>query len=695
MTITDPETTDLTLFVRTSGEEVARWNRRRIVEALIRETGIDDVTAEAISREVERQIVSSGIGLLTTALIRELVDAKLIERGLEKERRLHARLGFPLYDVRRLIFHQNKENANVPHVPEGTSLTLVEGIKREYALYDVFSQEVSDAHVSGDLHLHGLGYIDRPYSSCQSLEYLKRFGLKLPHSVTVAGPARHAEVLLAHMVRFGASLQGHFAGVIGWDTVNLSFAPYLKGMGQQEIEQFAQMLVYEFSQLTSAPGGQAMFTDIHLYWEVPRFLADLAAIGPGGKPTGRTCGEYRDESQQLARALMNVYREGDASGKPFVFPRTIVHITDEFFRTPGHDAFLEELCGVASAKGNPCFALDREDDVSSAACRCLDFSGKNTAEVPADLWRRSYASIQNVTLNLPRLGYRAGADDRNLFVLLDEMIALAVKAHVQKREFIESLLALGDAGPLAVLAMQGDDVPSLRMADAHYLIGMTGLNELVQIRKGRQLHESDEALAWGLDLIGHMRNEADKLCRIHGMCFVLEQTPAETTSYRFARLDLKHFSPQSGRYVRGDLAKGEIYYTNSTHLHPAAPVDPLTRVRIEGLFHPFFRSGAVTHVELGAAEPTAAALAGFIIRAFGETRSNQIVFSPEFTSCGRCGATSRGLMETCPHCGSTEVDGMARITRYVTRISGWNRGKRAELGDRNRNEGYFIKIGKA
>jgi anaerobic ribonucleoside-triphosphate reductase len=694
MTIIDPETTDLTLFVRTSGEEVARWNRRRIVEALIRETGIDDITAEEISREVEKQIVASGIGLLTTALIRELVDAKLIERGLEKERRLHARLGFPLYDVRRLIFHQNKENANVPHVPEGTSLALVEGIKREYALHDVFSRDVSDAHVSGDLHLHGLGYIDRPYSTCQSLEYLKRFGLNLPHSVTVAGPARHAEVLLAHMVRFGASLQGHFAGVIGWDAVNLAFAPYLARMGQQEIEQLAQMLVYEFSQLTSAPGGQAMFTDIHLYWEVPCVLADLPAIGPGGKPTGRSCREYRDESQRFARALMTVYREGDASGKPFVFPRAIIHITDEFFRTPGHEAFLEELCGVASAKGNPCFALDRENDVSSIACRCLGFGGEDTPEVPAELWRRSDSSIQNVTINLPRLGYRAGADDSKLFTLLDEMIALAAKAHVQKREFIESLLALGDAGPLAMLAMQGGGVPSLRMADARYLIGVTGLNELVQIRKGCQLHESDEALTWGLDLIGHMRNQADTLCKIHGMCFVLEQTPAETTSYRFARLDLKHFSPQSGRYVRGDLAKGEIYYTNSTHLHPAATVDPLTRARMEGLFHPFFRSGAVTHIELGAAEPTPAALAGFVIRAFGETKSSQIVFSPEFTSCSRCGATSRGLMRICPHCGSMEVDGLARITRYLSRVSGWNRGKLAELRDRNRNEGYFLNIAK-
>jgi ribonucleoside-triphosphate reductase len=686
---TDPETTDITLFVRTSGEEAVRWNRRRIVEALIRETGTDEETAEAISREVEKQIVSSGISLLTTALIRELVDAKLIERGLEQARRLHARLGFPLYDVRQLIFHQNKENANVPHAPEGTSLALVEGIKREYALHDVFSREIGDAHVSGDLHLHGLGYIDRPYSAFQSLEYLKRFGLKLPHSVTVAGPARHAEVLLAHMVRFGASLQGHFAGVIGWDAVNLSFAPYLAGMGEREIEQFAQMLVYEFSQLTSSRGGQAIFTDIHLYWEVPAFLAELPAVGPGGKPTGRTFREYGEDSRKLARALMTDYREGDATGKPFIFPRPILHITDAFFHTPGNDEFLEEVCGVAAAKGNPCFILDREQGARIAPCGCMNFEGEVVGGA-YEPWKRRCASIQNVTLNLPRLGYRSWEkDDGKLFSLLDEVMALAAKAHVQKRDFIENLFSLGDAGPLAMLAMQNDGSPYLRMADATYLIGVAGLNELVQIRKGKPLHESDEALAFGLSLIGHMKEEAEKLCDIHGMKFVLEQTPAETTAYRFARLDLKHFSPLPGRYVRGDLAKGEIYYTNATHLHPAAHLDPLTRVRMEGFFHPFFRAGAVTHIELGAAEPPAGVLAALVVRAFRETQSNQIVFSPEFTSCDRCGATLRGLLEKCRHCGSEEVDGLARITQYYSRVSGWNRGKRAELRDRNRNKDAF------
>ena len=683
----DPETTDITLFVRTSDEEIARWDRRRIAEALIREAGVDEGTAEAISREVEKQIVSSGIGLLTTPLIRELVDAKLIERGMEQARRLHARLGFPLYDVRRLIFHRNKENANVPHAPEGTGLALVEGIKREFALHDVFSREVGDAHVSGELHLHGLGHVDRPYSACLSLEYLKRFGLRLPHSVTVAGPARHAEVLLAHMVRFGASLQGHFAGVIGWDAVNLSFAPYLTGMGEQEVEQFAQMLVYEFSQLTSARGGQAMFTDIHLYWEVPAPFADLPAAGPGGKPTGGTFREYEGESQRLARALMAVYCRGDALGKPFIFPRPVIHITEAFFRTPGHEKFLEEACGAAAAMGNPCFVLDREEGARIFPCGCAGFG--EGADGAGEPWKRRCAAIQNVTLNLPRLGYRAGGDDAKLFALLDETMALAAKAHIQKRDFIESLFSLGDAGPLAMLAMSGDGAPFLRMDMASYLIGMVGLDELVRIRKGKSLHESEEALAWGLGVIRHMREEADKLRDIHSMRFVLEQTPAESTAYRFARLDLKHFSPLPGRYVRGDLARGEIYYTNATHLAASAPVDPLTRVRIEGQFHPFFQAGAVTHVELGAAEPPASALAGFVVRAFRETQNNQILFSPEFTSCGACGATMRGLREKCMHCGSEAVEGLARITQYMSPVSGWNRGKKAELRDRNRNEGAF------
>lgn len=203
------ETTDLNLFVRTSEETISDWNRSKIVDALIRETLLDEDTAASISKEVESGIMRSGINVVTAPLIRELVNAKLIERGFETARKMHTRLGMPIYDVDNLILHPNKENANVPHGPEATNLTLAEHIKKEFALLTVFSQDVADAHMNGNIHLHDLGFIDRPYCSGQSIEYIKKFGLDLPHSLSMAKPAKHAEVLLAHLVKFAAALQSH------------------------------------------------------------------------------------------------------------------------------------------------------------------------------------------------------------------------------------------------------------------------------------------------------------------------------------------------------------------------------------------------------------------------------------------------------------------------------------------------------
>jgi ribonucleoside-triphosphate reductase len=120
----------MALFVRTSDESMQGWDRRKIVDALVRETFIDLDTAKEVAREVEEMIATSKIRMITAPLVRELVDAKLIEKGLEQARRMHTRLGMPLYDVDQLILHPNKENANVPHGPEATNLTLAEQIRR-------------------------------------------------------------------------------------------------------------------------------------------------------------------------------------------------------------------------------------------------------------------------------------------------------------------------------------------------------------------------------------------------------------------------------------------------------------------------------------------------------------------------------------------------------------------------------------
>ncbi len=686
----EAETTDMALFVRTSDEAMLSWDRQRIVDALMRETYVDFETAKEIAREVEDLIATSKIKLITTPLIRELVDTKLVERGMEQARKMHARLGMPLYDVDQLILHPNKENANVPHGPEATNLTLAERIKKEYALLSVFSQDIADAHMRGDIHLHSLGSVDRPYCCHQSLEYVKSFGLSLPNLIATAKPAKHPEVLLAHMVRFTAALKNHFAGAIGWDSINLFFAPYLVGMSDQELEQLAQMMIFEFSQQAVARGGQAIFTDLNLYWEIPKHFENVPAIGPGGEFTGKTYRDYLNESQRFAKALFDVYQEGDGSGRPFFFPKPLVHITEKFFQTPGHADFLDHICEVASEKGNTYFVFDRGETAKISECCRLSFKLNQTdLEEAKQPWKMRYCALQNVTLNLPRIAYLAKGEDAKLFSKIAEFVEMAVKAHLEKKRFIEKLLSLGEKGPLALLAMDRDGSPYLRMHRASFLVGMVGLNELVQIHTGQEMHESKQAFKFGLKVIAHMKLRVDKFSQRYGMRFVLEQTPAESTAYRFAKLDLKYHSPKSGHIVKGDISKGEVYYTNSTYLNNSAVLNPIERVRQEGLFHPLIEAGALTHIWLGEARPSRASLVNFVVKTFRLTQNDQIAFSPEFTTCNDCHRTNRGLRSSCAYCGSEDVDGITRITGYFTKLSSWNKGKLGELQNRYRNHDFM------
>ena len=171
----DRESTEISLFVRTSDEEIKKWDKSRIFDALMRETDISEDAAAIVAREVEKMIGELQLDVITAPLIRELTNAKLVEYGLAKIRRQHTRLGVPLYDARQIIMSPNKENANVPHGPEATNLTLAEQIKKEFALLEVFSQDLADAHMRGDIHLHDLGMVEKQLNRDTSL-YNKYFG---------------------------------------------------------------------------------------------------------------------------------------------------------------------------------------------------------------------------------------------------------------------------------------------------------------------------------------------------------------------------------------------------------------------------------------------------------------------------------------------------------------------------------------
>lgn len=682
------DATDIALLVSTSSrQEIDVWDRARISDSLIKEAGLTPDIADEIAHAVEDRIDATHLLTVTTAIIREMVDLELLERGMTLAHKRHSQLGLPMWDVDQIITNANKENSNTTHNPESVNLTIAETILKEYALRRVFSEDVAEAHYVGDIHLHDLGFVIRPYCGGHSLEFIKKFGLNLPNITSVSKPARHAEVLIGHMVKMASALQGHYAGAVGWEAVNIFFAPYLAGKTDAEIRQLAEMLIFEFNQLAGARGSQVVFTDFNLYYNVPSHFADTPAIGPGGEYTGKTYREYQPEAQRFLREMMHVYLEGDATGKTFVFPKPLLHINEEFFETPGHEEFLDLACAVASKQGITYFVFDRGDEVTvSQCCRLkLKLSPDQLAETSSPEVMR-FSALQNVTINLPRIAYKSGGSDQALFMELNRTLDLVATAHLQKRRFIQELVDLGPGGPLGLLTQRVDGEPYLKMDRLTYLAGLIGLNELVQAHTGDQLHESDEALRFGLRVVSAMNLKCKELSERHGINMILEESPAESAGYRLAKLDMKYWPTQTAAVVKGDVTGSTYYYTNSVHLAVDADVDYIERVEKQSRFHPLIEAGAIVHVWLGESEPDPRSIRAFVERTFRSTHCAQIAFSPEFTVCELCRRTSRGLKTQCPLCGSMEVYGVTRIVGYFSKVQTWNYSKVGELYDRVRTD---------
>ena len=680
------DSTDIALLVSTETKaEVSPWDAERITESLIRETGASKRLAGEISEQVEKRITASNLKHVSTAIIREFVDLELLERGLERVHKKHANVGMPLYDVDMIINEPNMENSNATHNPESINLTLAENSLKQYALRKVFKSDVANAHLAGDIHIHDLGFVNRPYCGGHSIEYIKKYGINIPNVSSVSKPARHAEVLVGHMVKFASVLQSHYAGAVGWEAVNMFFAPMLEGKSYKEIKQVAQMLIFEFNQLAGARGSQTVFTDFNLYASVPKHFANTPALGPGAKYTGKTYKDYESISQDFLQALLEVYMKGDATGKTFFFPKPLLHISDETFKNKRAREIFKYACKLASKQGITYFVFDRGDEVTiSQCCRLklrLEEKDLNETRNPEKM---RFTAIQNVTLNLPRAAYKAEHDDERLFVELDRLLDYVADAHKSKRKFIKHLLDMKREGPLALLSEGADGESYVKFNRLTYLVGVLGLNELVQYHTGQQLHESDEAYKFGLKVIAYLNVRLKKLSEKVGMKMVLEETPGESSTYRLAKLDLKKYPSQTRLVIKGNVDNKEFYYTNSIHIAVDADVDYLDRVTKQSRFHPMIEAGAIVHVWMGENSPSSDSIANFVEKTHEKSECSQIAFSPEFTICENCQVVERGLNDNCGKCGSDNVYGATRIVGYYSKIPAWNKGKKGELKERIR-----------
>jgi len=676
--------TDLSLLVNTeSRDQVLEWDKSRIARALEVEADVAPELAAQIASDVEKRVLDSGQARISTTLIRELVDNELFERGLTGRLARQTVIGMPKYDLDVVLKSKSNENANIAqNNPEAINLMIAENTLKQYALQEVFSEDVAEAHMLGKIHLHDLGYPTRVYCSSHSLEYLKKYGLHLQNLDSSSAPAKHSRTLTGHLNTFLASMQAYYAGALGVGYINVFYAPYVEDMGYKEMKQEAQHLIFSSSQNAFSRGGQTLFLDFNVHTGVPDYFKDVPAIAPGGKYNGRNYGSYERAAQRFCMAMLDVWREGDQHGNIFAFPKCDFHINAKTFVDPAQRQILEYACRVASENGSPYFVFDRDEVTLSACCRLRTvIADEQMIRHPESM---RFCGFQNVTINLPQCAYRAGRGNVDaLWDEVDEMIELAIKAHRQKRAFIGSLMSGPDMPLWQIGKIAEDGRRYVDLNEATYIIGLIGLNECMQYMTGRELHEGDDVLRMGLHLVRHMQFKAKDLGKQHGMKAALEESPAESATRRLAKVDLQRF-PEAKEVVRGDFEDEEMYYTNSVHLRADAPVDLLTRIRLQGKFHRAIESGAIIHAFVGEERPPAASIVRLVEKTFYKTQAAQLTISPEFTVCHDCYRSTPGLKERCGHCGSAEVHGLSRIVGYFSRISNWNKSKHGELKDRRK-----------
>ncbi len=675
---------------RTEGD-VVKFDPVKILESLIKETGMNFDNALLVTKFTVRRIISSGIKFLSGPHIREIVCSILSEQHFEEERKLYTRIGMPLMDYEDILERGIDENANQDMNPESIHHWAANKISDEYALLRILNSEESQAHLYGDIHVHMLRYFDlRPF--CQEWDPRMVLEHGLPPVTSWAHcsksrPAGSLRVAVTHLAKWLGIIQGEFSGGQGYDYITTFLAPYAKGLSGKEIEQSMQCLLFETNQIFAARGGQVPFTSISCTPTVPNSLLDIPAVGPHGQIAGKYR-DYKDECLKLFDALTDVYIKGDANGKLFAFPKHEIKIKKEWLKEfePSYLKLMEE----AATMGTPYFLNMcpewMPDEIHSQCCRKF-LSGNEIImrcildpekRKKANVWENyvTIGSLQSVSLNLPRYAYMAKSEE-DYFRILDEKMELSAKILIKKWDLMEKRLKTGHL-PLCSGTIKGE--PIFKLRDQNLSIGFTGLNEAVKFLTNYELHESNTAYELGKRILEYMVAKCNTMTERDGKSYSLWEQPSESTANRLAQLDLKHFPKKAIVQSSGISA----YYTNSDHFRYDADIPLSERIKKQGDYHPIVRGGVITHIWLGEQKPDIQGLWDLTKNICLNTNTAYFAYTVDFIYCPSCQKMFRGSEFLCPQCHSNDVKVYSRITGYYSEVNRFNPGKREEWKSRKR-----------
>ena len=479
------------------------------------------------------------------------------------------------------------ENANVNFSLGGLILHNSGTITANYWLKNIYPEDVAEAHVNADFHIHDLSMFSG-YCAGWSLRQLIQEGLGgVPDKIT-SHPAKHLSTLIQQIVNFLGIMQNEWAGAQAFSSFDTYLAPFVKkdGLTYEDVAQSIQSFIFGVN-TPSRWGSQAPFTNITLDWEVPEDLKNTPAV-VGGKEMEFTYGDCQQEMDLINRAFIDLMLAGDANGRGFQYPIPTYNITRDFEWESENAKLLFEM---TAKYGTPYFQnFINSDlnpgDVRSMCCR-LQLDKRELRKRGGGLFGSDEftGSIGVVTINLPRIAYFAKTK-RDFFSRLDKLMDTAAKSLVIKRKVINRLL---DAGLFPYTRRY------LRNLDNHFsTIGLVGMNECLLNFMGKDI-VSPEGRAFAIEVLEHMRKRLADYQEETGELFNLEATPAESTSYRLARHDREQFTDI---ITSGDE---QPFYTNSTQLPVGFTDDLFEALDLQNDLQAKYTGGTVFHVFLGEA----------------------------------------------------------------------------------------------
>ncbi len=564
-----------------------------------------------------------------------------------------------------------KENSTVTYSVGGLILSNSGAITANYWLSEIYDDEIANAHRNADIHIHDLSMLTG-YCAGWSLKQLIQEGLGGVTGKITSAPASHLATLCNQMVNFLGIMQNEWAGAQAFSSFDTYLAPFVKvdNLSYDQVKKCIESFIFGVN-TPSRWGTQAPFSNITLDWTVPADLAELNAI-VGGKEMDFKYKDCKKEMDMVNKAFIETMIEGDANGRGFQYPIPTYSITSNFDWSDTENNRL--LFEMTSKYGTPYFSnyinSDMEpSDVRSMCCRLrLDLRELRKKSGGFFGSGESTGSVGVVTINIPRIAYLA-ENEEDFYERLDHKMDIAARSLKIKRTVITKLL---DEGLYPYTKRY------LGTFNNHFsTIGLVGMNEACLNAKciGKDL-TTKEAQEFTKNVLNHMRERLSDYQEKYGDLYNLEATPAESTSYRLAKHDVKRFPEIITASEKGNTP----YYTNSSHLPVGYTSDIFEALDIQDELQTLYTSGTVFHAFLGEKLPDWQAAATLVRKIAENYKLPYYTLSPTYSVCKAHGYIS-GEKFTCPFCGEkTEV--YSRITGYYRPVQNWNDGKSEEYKNR-------------